>query len=53
VPQTIEWYRLAGPPPPQLPADAFLQQDNASRGRAQEDYRFILQQLGECTRNRA
>jgi len=47
-PETIEWYRLACSLPPELPEDAFLQNDRASRARAQEDYAFILQDLGPC-----
>lgn len=51
-PQTVEWYRLACFLPAQLPADAFLQQDAASRRRAEADYRFIVEQLGPCDRSR-
>lgn len=53
APDTVEWYRLACSLPGQLPGDAFLQQDRASRARAEADYRFILEQLGECRRTRA
>jgi hypothetical protein len=52
-PQTVAWYRLACFLPAQLPADAFLQQDAASRRRAEADYRFIVEQLGVCSRTRA
>ena len=52
-PQTVAWYRLACSLPARLPADAFLQQDTASRRRAEADYRFIVEQLGECTRTRS
>ena len=52
APDTVEWYRLACSLPPELPADSFLQQDPAAQGQAREDYRFILDQLGECTRTR-
>jgi hypothetical protein len=48
--ESIEWYRLACFLPQQLPADAFLQSDQASRRQAEADYRFILDQLGECRR---
>jgi hypothetical protein len=51
-PQTVAWYRLACFLPTQLPADAFLQQDAASRRRAEADYRFIVGQLGACSRSR-
>lgn len=52
-PQTVAWYRLACFLPAQLPAEAFLQQDSASRRRAEADYRFIVEQLGTCSRTRA
>lgn len=51
-PETVEWYRLACSLPAQLPEDAFLQEDAAARRQAETDYRFILQQLGQCTRVR-
>jgi len=53
APQTVAWYRLACFLPSSLPADAYLQQDPASRRRAEADYRFIVEQLGACTRSRA
>lgn len=52
-PETVEWYRLACFLPYRLPADAFLQGDGASRNRADADYRFIMEQLGACQRNRS
>ena len=52
-PRTVEWYRLACSLPPDLPADSCLQEDRASQARAREDYRFILDQLGECARTLA
>lgn len=51
-PGTIAWYRLACSLPRRLPRDAFLQADAAGRGRAEADYRFILDQLGPCERTR-
>jgi len=51
--RTVAWYRLACFLPPQLPADAFLQQDQASRRQVEADYGFILEQLGACRRTRA
>ena len=51
-PETIEWYRLACALPAQLPQDAFLQDDRAARARAQQDYAFIVEQLGGCPRIR-
>ncbi len=53
APGTVEWYRLACFLPPALPADAFLQSDRAGRARAEADYRFVLDQLGDCPRTRA
>jgi hypothetical protein len=50
APATVEWYRLACFLPRRLPAAAFLQQDQASRRRAEADYAYILQQLGDCPR---
>lgn len=47
---TIAWYRLACSLPRQLASDAFIQSDVAGRRRAEADYRFILDSLGECTR---
>ena len=52
APETVEWYRLACFLPTQLPRDAFLQDDRASRTRAEADYGFILEQLGGCPRIR-
>ncbi|BBC71561.1 conserved hypothetical protein [Altererythrobacter sp. B11] len=45
---TLAWYRLACGLPRQLPEDAYLQRDRASRLRAEEDYAFILRDLGPC-----
>jgi hypothetical protein len=50
APETVEWYRLACFLPRELPSGAFLQTDRASRTRAEADYRYILDQLGECPR---
>jgi len=52
-PQTVAWYRLACFLPARLPTDAFLQRDPASRRQIEADYRFIVEQLGACTRTRA
>jgi len=52
APQTVAWYRLACALPARLPVDAFLQQDQASRRRAETDYAFIVEQLGDCPRAR-
>ncbi|HEY6814771.1 MAG TPA: hypothetical protein VI168_04450, partial [Croceibacterium sp.] len=53
APETVAWYRLACFLPASLPAEAFLQQDPASRRRAEADYRFIVEQLGACARTRS
>ena len=47
---TLAWYRLACFLPEQLPGLANLAQDGASRARAAQDYRFIVEQLGSCPR---
>lgn len=49
-PDTLAWYRLACFLPAQLPREANLSQDPASRARATEDYGFVLRQLGPCPR---
>lgn len=49
-PETVEWYRLACFLPPQVPGEAFLQDNRASRLRAEADYAYILDQLGGCPR---
>nr|WP_137676917.1 hypothetical protein [Parerythrobacter lutipelagi] len=50
---TLEWYRLACFLPAALPPGAILSDDPADRRRAEQDYRFVLDQLGQCTRNRS
>lgn len=49
-PQTLEWYRLACALPAQLPSSANLARDPQARRLAEEDYRFVMEQLGPCTR---
>lgn len=50
---TLLWYRLAcGGLPRALPAAALRDADPASANAANEDYRFVLDQLGRCDRNR-
>ncbi|MXP27845.1 hypothetical protein GRI58_03280 [Porphyrobacter algicida] len=51
-PDTLEWYRLACGLPSTLPDSANLAQDPRDRAQAQSDYRFVLDQLGPCKRNR-
>lgn len=48
--ETLAWYRLACFLPRQLPANANLARDSASRARAVEDYAFVLRELGSCPR---
>lgn len=48
--ETLAWYRLACFLPDRLPGSANLAQDGASRSRAVEDYRFVIEQLGPCPR---
>lgn len=49
---TLAWYRLACFLPDSLPYDAILSRDGASRVRAAQDYRLVMQQLGSCSRDR-
>jgi hypothetical protein len=49
---TLEWYRLACFLPASLPHDSILSSDGASRVLAAKDYRYVLDQLGPCTRTR-
>lgn len=48
---TIAWYRLACSLPATLPAGSNLASDPADRARAAQDYRFVIEQLGPCSRN--
>ncbi|MGN3974785.1 hypothetical protein [Tsuneonella sp. SYSU-LHT278] len=50
APDTLAWYRLACFLPRQLPGAANLAQDSASRARAAQDYRFVIDELGDCPR---
>ncbi len=52
APNTLEWYRLACFLPDSLPYSAILSRDGASRVLAAQDYRFVLDELGACPRNR-
>ena len=47
---TIGWYRLACTLPRTLPAAANVASDPADRARAEQDYRYVIDQLGTCTR---
>lgn len=53
LPDTLAWYRLACFLPDKLPSSANLSQDSASRARAAQDYRFVIEQLGVCSRTLA
>jgi hypothetical protein len=50
---TFLWYRLACGLPRALPPAATQQLGEAEARAAEEDYRFVLQQLGPCVRERA
>ncbi|MBD3728661.1 MAG: hypothetical protein IE933_03050 [Sphingomonadales bacterium] len=50
-PGTLAWYRLACFLPGTIPASANLSRDGASRSRAAADYRYVVEQLGQCPRN--
>ncbi|WP_324740640.1 hypothetical protein U8326_12430 [Tsuneonella sp. CC-YZS046] len=52
VRETLAWYRLACFLPPRLPARANLGADQASRALAEEDYRLVRRELGDCGRSR-
>jgi hypothetical protein len=50
---TLLWYRLACGLPSVLPETATARLDSANATIAQEDYGFVLAQLGSCGRRRA
>lgn len=50
---TLLWYRLACGLPRTLPDDATADLDASAADAARDDYGFVLQQLGPCTRERA
>ena len=52
-PQTLAWYRLACFLPERLPRGANLSSDGRSQAQAEADYRYMLDQLGPCARNRS
>ena len=49
---SLAYYRLACALPTSLPGEANLARDPADRARAVDDYRYVLSQLGPCTRMR-
>ena len=50
APNTLLWYRLACGLPPELPATSLNSETAANAQTARTDYRFVLTQLGPCTR---
>jgi hypothetical protein len=50
--ETLAWYRLACFLPPLLPAGANVSDDPVDRAAAGQDYRFVMTELGTCTRTR-
>lgn len=47
---TLRWYRLACSLPARLPSAANLARDPETRRLAEADYRFVMDQLGPCSR---
>jgi hypothetical protein len=50
--ETLAWYSLVCSLPFDLPPTANLSSDDASRRRAVQDYKVVIDQLGFCRRNR-
>ena len=48
---TIAWYRLACSLPASLPRGANVASDPADQARAEQDYRYVIEQLGPCNRD--
>ena len=48
--ETLRWYRLACSLPERLPSSANLARDPQARRLAEVDYRFVMEELGPCTR---
>ncbi|WP_088311252.1 hypothetical protein [Novosphingobium sp. B 225] len=51
-PGTLAWYRLACFLPRVLPVGANISEGESARAAAGADYRYLLDQLGPCARNR-
>lgn len=51
-PDSLLWYRLACGLPRTLPNSALSDAEPAAAQAAREDYRFVLDRLGACARNR-
>jgi len=49
-PETLRWYRLACGLPARLPSSANLARDPAARRLAEQDYAFVMEQIGPCLR---
>ena len=49
---SLAWYRLACFLPRELPAEANISATPAERNAAANDYRFVIEQLGPCSRSR-
>ncbi len=49
-PETLRWYRLACSLPGRLPSNANLAREPAARRLAEADYRFVIDELGPCSR---
>lgn len=49
-PGTLRWYRLACSLPARLPSSANLARNPEARRLAEADYRFVIEELGPCTR---
>lgn len=52
-PNSLLWYRLACGLPPALPARSTAEVDEQFKRAVEADYRFVLAQLGPCTRARS
>jgi hypothetical protein len=50
---TLLWFRLACSLPRSLPERSLSDSDPQNSAKAAADYRFVLEQLGPCVRNRA
>lgn len=51
-PQTLLWYRLACGLPRALPSQSFAEATGEEAAAIRADYRFVLESLGPCVRNR-
>jgi hypothetical protein len=51
-PRSLLWYRLACSLPRALPPQSLAESDPENAAAAAADYRFVLEQLGQCVRTR-